>query len=61
MKPQKSDSDWDSFLAFAETAAKVGAAISIWEVILFFSLKKTLKAMWSLLTAMQFLIYIGTW
>ena len=45
----------------AETAAKVGVAISFWQVILFFSLGKALKSMWSLLNAMQFIIYISLW
>ena len=42
-------------------AANIGVAISFWQVILFLSLGKALKAMWSLLLASQFIVYISQW
>ena len=36
-------------------------AVSFWQIVLFFSLGKALKSMWSLLYAVQFIIYMSLW
>ena len=45
----------------AATAAAVGLASSVVEIALCFVLGKALEAMWTLIYAMQFLVFIGMW
>ena len=61
VKPQMSQSVLDSLKQFAETAKKIGTGLSIWQVILFFSLGKALKSMWPLLLTVQFVVYVSQW
>ena len=51
LQPQMTADELTLLIETAETAAKVGVAISFWQVVLFFSLGKALKSMWSLLNA----------
>ena len=61
LQPQMSTSDFEALVEAAEVAAKVGVALSFWQIVLFFSLGKALKSMWSLINACQFIIYISLW
>ena len=45
----------------AATAAAIGLFATILELALCFVLGKALEAMWTLIYAMQFLVYIGMW
>ena len=45
----------------AETAAAVGMFATVFELAMCFVLGKALESMWSLIYAMQFLVYIGMW
>ena len=45
----------------AQTAATVGLFATVFEIALCFILGKALEAMWTLIYAMQFLVYIGMW
>ena len=45
----------------AQTAATVGLFATVFEIALCFVLGKALEAMWTLIYAMQFLVYIGMW
>ena len=45
----------------ADTATKVGLAVSIWEIVLLFFFKKTLFAMWVLILTLQFFVYMSMW
>ena len=59
--PQMSKEDYELLLETAETAANVGVAVSIWQVLLFFSLGKAMKSMWVLVNVLQFVVYISLW
>ena len=61
LKPQLSLADFEEIKAMAETAAAVGMFATAIEIILCFVLGKALEAMWTLIYAMQFLVYIGMW
>ena len=61
LQPQMSESEFQQLIEAAQTAAKVGVTVSFWQIVLFFSLGKALKSMWSLLNAAQFLIYMSLW
>ena len=43
------------------TAASVGIAMSIWEIVLIFAFKKVLFSMFVLILSLQFLVYISFW
>ena len=45
----------------AKTAATVGLFATIFEIVLCFVLGKALESMWTLIYALQFLVYIGMW
>lgn len=45
----------------AKTAASVGVALSIWEIILLFFFQKTLFSMWILILTLQFFVFIAVW
>ena len=45
----------------AATAATVGLLASALEISICFVLGKALEAMWTIVYAMQFLVYIGMW
>lgn len=45
----------------ADTAEKIGMFASAFEIIMCFFLGKALESMWTLIYAMQFMVYIGMW
>ena len=58
---QYTKSEYAELLQMTETAVKIGVAIGVWELILFFFFKKVLFSMWILILTLQFYVYIGTW
>ena len=61
MGAQYADSEFKQLLAKAETASTIGAAVTIWELLIIFVFKKALFSMWVLILILQFFVYIGTW
>ena len=61
LKPQVSQSEFEEIEEMAATAAAVGMFATIFELAMCFVLGKALEAMWTLIYAMQFLVYIGMW
>ena len=59
LAPQISPEEQTRLGELATTVAKIGMTISFWQVVLFLSIGKALKAMWSLLFAIQFVIYVS--
>ena len=61
MGAQYADSEFKQLLAKAETASTIGAAVTIWELLIILVFKKVLFSMWVLILILQFFVYIGTW
>ena len=61
LAPQISPEEQTRLGELATAVAKIGMTISFWQVVLFLSIGKALKAMWSLLFAIQFVIYVSQW
>ena len=59
--PQYTLKEWEELVEIAETAASVGVAISIWEIIICFSLQKALTSMWVMVNTMQFFALMSIW
>lgn len=45
----------------ADTAAQVGIATSIWEVVMLFFFKKILFSLWILILMLQFFVFMALW
>ena len=61
ISPQMTTGELESILTAQAAAAVVGSAIAFWQLILFVFFGKTLNAMWTLINALQFFVYIATW
>ena len=56
-----SEIDFELLVETAESAAKVGLAVTIWQLLMFFSLKKALTSMFSLINSLQFVVTMLLW
>ena len=45
----------------AQTAANVGIATSIWEIVMLFFFKKILFSLWVLILMLQFFVFMADW
>ena len=61
IQPQMSSEELENFLTAQAAAAVVGGAVAIWQLILFCFFGKTINAMWTLINALQFFVYITMW
>ena len=61
LKPQLSQAEYEEISDMAETAVAVGLVSTIVELSICFVLGKALEAMWTMVYAMQFLVFIGMW
>ena len=61
LKPQLSQAEYEEISDMAETAVAVGLVSTVVELSICFVLGKALEAMWTMVYAMQFLVFIGMW
>ena len=61
LTPQFSKGELESAAAAASTAAAVGGAVAIWQVIMLIALGKALHSMWILINTLQLFVYISLW
>ena len=58
---QYKDGEYEVLKQKAETVAKIGVAITIFEIIPVILFKQVLFSMWVLILTLQFFVYMATW
>lgn len=58
---QYTKAEYAELVEQAESAARIGVAVCIWEIALILLFKKVLFSMWVLILTLQFYVYIATW